>query len=1297
MREQPNQVRSSDGPMRRASRSGWLLLPAVVLLAVLVGLPASLVADHTVQARTGAAASSASVAVVSPPVALPGPADPPPNPGDVFDTVVLANGTVQPGNFLSTNPTNPEYPVYDPENGLLFFAAHNETGFSVDAWDPATQSVVGSTIMPSGSGGYVAGLVLDAADGELFVITPLLGHLVVMSDTAPFDLIGTAPTGYDPYSAAIDPASDELFVPNYYDFDLANDWSNVTVLDAADPSVVLGSFDSGNISDGALFDPAYGTGAILVANYASNNLTVYDVEESRVVGSVAVGSGPEELAYDPVNDLVYVANYYAGTISVLDASTLAAVTPPIKVDYGTSGLNVSAAGDLYVSNVNTGNISVISGADPTAGIVENISEGSTVGAANNPSDDQEFVADPLANSITVIGDVESPPSVVANDQVGTSPGPVAYSATHDEYFVGGDDSVEVVNATTRATTGFLPLSFSPYSLLTVDAQNQLWISGLGSLERGWLDVANETTLEVSHSLDTGGFGLLAYDSTNNAPGGTGTIFLANTNGTVDGIDPADDVAFEAIPVGFLSEFYNQIVAGGMVWDSQTDDLYLTDGSYASMVTVLGADPLQLLTPLPTGGDPTGIVLDSASGMIYVANARNGNLTKIDPLADSSSGFGTPFAYEPTNLTYDVSNGYLYVVDGFVPDSILGNVSVVQASSYVFVENLTIGARPEGIAYASNEGNVSVANFLQGTLSLIGEYTPIPPKLSVAPGQGPEGATVTVAGVGYTYPQTLTLDFDGVTVTGSSCEASSSLTVNPSGGFACTLQVPSGTTSSTVSATDTVFGLTTTTFRVTALSLLVAPRQGPVGSPVTITGSGFSVSSALSSLTFDGVDVLSCSSGGLSTTPTGAFSCSTSVPEGTSGSTVVAIDAGGAQVSKGFTVTNLDLGVNPAQGPVGATVTITGTGFTVDQAIESLTFGGDPITTCLAGELRTGVITPGGFKCTVPVPQGLGAGRVTITAEDATGGSVSTAFSVTQPKLQIRPGQGPIGATLTATGQGFSVDEPIANLAVAGVTISACVAGSLTTGTVGPGAFSCTFVLPAGASAAYPDSFATDVGGASSVAPFKVTSLALGVRPSQGPVGATVTITGTGFSVDSPVSLVFDSQPITSSECLAGTSLTTGGPSPGGFKCQIDVPSGTSGTQVVATDVGGQAKSTLFTVTVPSLSVTPGSGPVGSSVTVVGRGFSVDTPLGSLDFDGVLITTCTSGSLTTGTTGPGAFTCTFLVPAGTSSTHVVATDVGGASITGAFVVDPPPASLPQEATLSEPHGSQVVSGPRRSAT
>jgi hypothetical protein len=180
-----------------------------------------------------------------------------------------------------------------------------------------------------------------------------------------------------------------------------------------------------------------------------------------------------------------------------------------------------------------------------------------------------------------------------------------------------------------------------------------------------------------------------------------------------------------------------------------------------------------------------------------------------------------------------------------------------------------------------------------------------------------------------------------------------------------------------------------------------------------------------------------------------------------------------------------------------------------------------------------------------------------------------------------------------------------------------------------------------------------------------------LTPGQGPVGSVVTVSGANFSAASPVGLLFDSVSVASSGCTGG-SLTTN--ATGTFTCVFMVPGGVSGTTVTATDVSGAYATAWFSVSTPSLVVSPNQGPVGATVTVAGHGFSVDTSVASLVFDGVTITSCLSGSLTTGTIAPGGFSCTFAVPSRTSGTTVTATDVGGAYATTKFTVTAPTVAI-----------------------
>jgi hypothetical protein len=353
------------------------------------------------------------------------------------------------------------------------------------------------------------------------------------------------------------------------------------------------------------------------------------------------------------------------------------------------------------------------------------------------------------------------------------------------------------------------------------------------------------------------------------------------------------------------------------------------------------------------------------------------------------------------------------------------------------------------------------------------------------------------------------------------------------------------------------------YRPVAPVITVTPNQGPVGATVTVSGTGFSVSSTVG-LVFDGVTITSCTTGSLNASGSWeSFSCTFAVPIGTSGTSVVATNVSGQKATGTFIVTTPKINMSPNEGPVGATVTVSGTGFSVSSTV-GLVFDKVSIANCTAGSLMTG--PTGAFSCTFAVPSGTSG--TSVVATDVGGWTGTGGFWVKTPKITASPDLGPVGATVTVSGTGFSVSSTV-GLVFDRVTITRCSSGSLTT--TGTGSFSCTFAVPSGTSGT--SVVATDVGGQTAAAGFWVKTPKITVSPTQDPVGATVTVSGTGFSVSSTVGLVFDGVTITN--CTSG-SLMTG--ATGSFSCTFAVPSGTSGTSVVATDVGGQAAIGTFKVT-----------------------------------------------------------------------------------------------------------------------
>jgi len=258
---------------------------------------------------------------------------------------------------------------------------------------------------------------------------------------------------------------------------------------------------------------------------------------------------------------------------------------------------------------------------------------------------------------------------------------------------------------------------------------------------------------------------------------------------------------------------------------------------------------------------------------------------------------------------------------------------------------------------------------------------------IAPSSSKYTVTFTESGLPSKTSWSVTLNGNLESSTGTSISFT-----EPNGTYSYSVGSVSGYTSSPSSGKVTVKGVpigVPITFTVTTLAITVSPTQGPVGSTVTVSGTGFAASTKLTSLVFDSKTITSCTRGSLTANSAGAFSCTFRVPTGTSGTTVKATNKGGATATAKFTVTTPKITVSPTSGKVGSTVTVSGTGFSVSTKLKSLVFDSKTITSCTSGSLTASAT--GSFSCTFKVPSGTSG--TTVKATDAGGQSAVARFTV----------------------------------------------------------------------------------------------------------------------------------------------------------------------------------------------------------------------------------------------------------------------------------------------------------------
>jgi hypothetical protein len=507
------------------------------------------------------------------------------------------------------------------------------------------------------------------------------------------------------------------------------------------------------------------------------------------------------------------------------------------------------------------------------------------------------------------------------------------------------------------------------------------------------------------------------------------------------------------------------------------------------------------------------------------------------------------------------------VSGFSPTvGPVGATIAVSGTNFVDVVQVTFAGTPAVWAlYGSTSltavvpagattgkiGVTTAAGSAQSTDSFVVEVVGPPTISGFAPTSGRTGTDVTITGTNLLAATAVRF---GGTSAAFSVGSSTSITATVPGGASTgpiSVTTPTGTADSTGSFTLLAPSITS-----------VSPSGGKVGAAVLIQGAGFL---GATNVSFGGVSQTGFTVNGDGT------EISTTVPAGalTGNVTVTASGLTGTSPSA-FTVQPAITGFSPGMGPAGTVVTITGTSFT---GATSVTFGGAP-----AASLT---VTASQITATVPAAAVTGPIVVTTPGGTATSSTDFVVGSVPTPTVTgFTPASGPPGTSVTVTGTNLAGATAVAFNGI-GATISSTTATSV------------TVTVPAAATTGK-ITVTTAGGTATSASGFTVPAPTISsFTPSSGPVGSSVTITGTGF-LASPKTVAFHGTDAGTPTSVTNTSMT------------VTVPAGaTNGTITVTAPSGTGTSATSFTVTGgPSItSFSPSGGAVGTTVSIYGAGFT----------------------------------------------------------------------------------------------
>lgn len=471
-------------------------------------------------------------------------------------------------------------------------------------------------------------------------------------------------------------------------------------------------------------------------------------------------------------------------------------------------------------------------------------------------------------------------------------------------------------------------------------------------------------------------------------------------------------------------------------------------------TITATSPLSIITTA-TGGFPScSFSMPSAA-----SGPRTVRATDSGGNAEATFTVGPKITLSPTSGV--VGDNVIISGNGF---SALRNLTVqieLTSGTDVYSALTTIPAIPStdltglftgnGISFAipSMAGGVhkvkvtdQAGNFAIATLTVL-------PQISLTPISGTVGTQITVSGSGFGPGLGVDIFWDASTTRITTTTASSSGTISG-------VQFISPTSakgSHTVKAQDTAANSATASFSTTP-KIVLTPASGGYGDSITVTFTGFTASSTVTSIgLLSGTTQYT-----LSTTPAtvpidanGGGSAAFSVINVYNGNwTVQASDSSGGSAQATLAITQ-KIALGTTTGAAGDIITVTGTGFAVGKSI-TMKYNGVALATLPATVTSD---TSGAFPCQFSVPETT-AGAITVTASDGT--NVATAsFTVTVKatisKTTTQTDPGYVGMDMTISGTGFQSNPTIT------VTFDSTTITGATVTSGANGSFTATFKIP----------------------------------------------------------------------------------------------------------------------------------------------------------------------------------------------------------------------------------------------
>lgn len=278
--------------------------------------------------------------------------------------------------------------------------------------------------------------------------------------------------------------------PNNYLFDLFNGYllSNVqtTPYTYTNPTVYVATVSPFISPVGMAYNSLNNT--IYVADFGSNTVSVIDCNTNSIIGSpIVVGSSPREVAYCPINNSIYVTNQGSASVSVINCNT--------NLVYDTISVRGTAIGIAYNSLNNTMyvcNGSTVKVIDCASNIIT-----TSISAFNNSfvcynSIDNTMYVNSVSLNIVYVIDCASSTVIGSTITVGTNPEQMAYNSFNNTVYVVNlnSNNVSIIDCASNTVVSTVAVGNNPYAIVYNSYTNSMYVSNTADANVSIIDCSS---------------------------------------------------------------------------------------------------------------------------------------------------------------------------------------------------------------------------------------------------------------------------------------------------------------------------------------------------------------------------------------------------------------------------------------------------------------------------------------------------------------------------------------------------------------------------------------------------------------------------------------------------------------------------------------------------------------------------------------------------------------------------------------------------------------------------------------